>query len=530
MPEPYLGYLKLAANGDKPFVYIKGSSVTLVDAAKHDLAAGNPDVDMTVPDNFPLGAYTVRGVIKDLAGNPTTVTLILHVSGDRTAPVLTVSQVKADGATVLAGNLKDGYTLPTTNVATLDHTLQWTASVEPLQNAYFGLTLVAAETTVSAAQLEAYYTARGVPEPYLGYLKLAANGDKPFVYIKGSSVTLVDAAKHDLAAGNPDVDMTVPDNFPLGTYTVRGVIQDLAGNPTTVTLILHSHGDRTAPVLDLHAGQGQRRDHPGGHSRRRLHPADHQHRHARPHPAVRPPASNRCSPRTSASSSSPAETTRHRRRPHRLTTLPAACPPTPTSPTSMARPTATKPFVLHQGQQRQPLVDAAKHDHRAAPDADMTVPDNFPLGTYTVQGVIQDLAGNATTVTLILHRLPATAPPRCLPSPASRPTASTWAVSQGPATPCRPPTSRRSTTCCSSDRPASQRAAADAYFGLTLVAYHRHRRRPRSLLHRPSVPEPYLAYLKAAADGDQALRLHQGHQLSRSSMPPSMTSAAPTPT
>ena len=251
VPEPYLGYLKLAANSDKPFVYIKGSSVTLVDAAKHDLAAGNPDVDMTVPDNFPLGAYTVRGVIKDLAGNPTTVTLILHVSGDRTAPVLTVSQVKADGATVLAGNLKDGYTLPTTNVATLDHTLQWTASVEPLQNAYFGLTLVAAETTVSAAQLEAYYTARGVPEPYLGYLKLAANGDKPFVYIKGSSVTLVDAAKHDLAAGNPDVDMTVPDNFPLGTYTVRGVIQDLAGNPTTVTLILHITGDRTAPQTTI---------------------------------------------------------------------------------------------------------------------------------------------------------------------------------------------------------------------------------------------------------------------------------------
>ena len=58
-----------------------------------------------------------------------------------------------------------------------------------------------------------------VPEPYLTYLKAPADGTNPFVYIKGSSVTLVDAAKHDLQAG--DVAMTVPDDFPLGTYTVR---------------------------------------------------------------------------------------------------------------------------------------------------------------------------------------------------------------------------------------------------------------------------------------------------------------------
>ena len=44
------------------------------------------DVDMTVPDDFPLGTYTVAGVIKDLAGNESTVTLILVVAGDRVAP------------------------------------------------------------------------------------------------------------------------------------------------------------------------------------------------------------------------------------------------------------------------------------------------------------------------------------------------------------------------------------------------------------------------------------------------------------
>ena len=71
--------LKGAADGTNPFVYIKGSTVTLVDAAKHYLGPG--DVAMTVPDNFPLGTYTVQGVIRDLAGNETTVTLKLIVTG-----------------------------------------------------------------------------------------------------------------------------------------------------------------------------------------------------------------------------------------------------------------------------------------------------------------------------------------------------------------------------------------------------------------------------------------------------------------
>ena len=99
--------------------------------------------------------------------------------------------------------------------------------VSTLEDTYFGLKLVS--STVTPAELEAYYTARGVPEPYLTYLNAAADGDNPFVYIKGDgtiAVSLVDAAKHDLQA--TDVPMTVPDDFPLGTYTVAGVIKDLA--------------------------------------------------------------------------------------------------------------------------------------------------------------------------------------------------------------------------------------------------------------------------------------------------------------
>ena len=253
VPEPYLGYLKGAADGANPFVYIQGNGTTavaLVDAAKHDIQS--VDVDMTVPDDFPLGTYTVQGVIKDLAGNETTVTLKLIVAGDRVAPTLTITGATADG-TAMSGNLTDGYVLATTNVATLDHLIQFAAGTvasEALAAQYFGLKLIA--STVSTADLKAYYDGRGVPDPFLTYLKAAADGLNPFVYIKGSTVTLVDAAKHDILS--TDVAMTVPDDFPLGTYTVQGVIRDVAGNATPVTLKLIVSGNRP-PVVSITLSQ-----------------------------------------------------------------------------------------------------------------------------------------------------------------------------------------------------------------------------------------------------------------------------------
>ncbi len=66
--------------------------------------------------------------------------------------------------------------------------------------------------------------ARGVPSPYLEYLNGAVDGTNPFVYIKGSTETLVDAAKHYIQ--DLDFDMTVPDDYPLGKYTVWGNIAE----------------------------------------------------------------------------------------------------------------------------------------------------------------------------------------------------------------------------------------------------------------------------------------------------------------
>lgn len=142
----------------------------------------------------------------------------------------------------MEGSLLDGYELLTTGDPDVDHLIQFAEgsdSNEPLTDEYFGLYLT--DSTVNVDDLKAYYDDRGVPTPFLEYLKAAAEGSNPFVYIKGDpefdfGLSLVDAAKHDLAS--VDVDMTVPDNFPEGTYTVQGMIKDEAGNETTVTLKL----------------------------------------------------------------------------------------------------------------------------------------------------------------------------------------------------------------------------------------------------------------------------------------------------
>ena len=387
VPEPYLSYLQDAADGTQPFVYIKGTTVTLVDAAKHDLVP--TDAAMTVPDDFPLGTYTVAGKIRDVAGNESTVTLILKVTGDRVAPTLDITGATADGSD-MGGDLASGYILNTRNVPTVDHLIQFkstTTASEPLAAVYFGLKLI--NSTVSATELKAYYAARGVPEPFLSYLQGAADGIQPFVYIKGTTVTLVDAAKHDLVP--TDVDMTVPDNFPLGTYTVAGEIRDVAGNESTVTLILKVTGDRVAPTLDITGATADGSDMGGdlasGYilNTSNVPTVDHLIQFKSTTTASEPLAAAYFGLKLINSTVSATELKAY---------YAARGVPEPFLSYLQDAADGTQPFVYIKGT-TVTLVDAAKHD-LVPTDVAMTVPDDFPLGTYTVAGKIRDVAGNET--------------------------------------------------------------------------------------------------------------------------------------
>ncbi len=395
VPEPFLSYLIGAANGTNPFVYITGSglNLALVDAAKHDNGAG--DVAMTVPDNFPLGTYTVAGVVKDAAGNETAVTLKLVVSGDREGPVLNIAGATADGE-AMAGNLATGFILETGNDPAVDHLIQFaagTAADETLAAEHFGLYLTG--STVSVADLKAYYAARGVPAPYMAYLNGAVDGVNPFVYINGGTVKLVDGAKYFVQS--EVVDMTVPDDFPLGTYTVSGEIADLMGNETTVTLKLIVSGDRVAPVLTVTGATDGGAAMAGNLATGFIletgnDPAvDHLIQFEVGTTADETLAAEHFGLYLTGSTVSAAVLKAY---------YAARGVPDPYLAYLNGAVDGDNPFVYINGSTVK-LADGAKYFVQSE-DVDMTVPDDFPLGTYTVEGKIADPAGNETAVKLIL--------------------------------------------------------------------------------------------------------------------------------
>jgi hypothetical protein len=229
-----------------------GSAIEPCDASYLTEDGLSEDLIPTYTDNVFVGIATATAIYDGDSNHDGSENSANFEIIDITAPVLTINGATADGVD-MAGDLPTGYILESNNNPALDRLIQFkagTAADETLASEYFGLKLI--DSTVSAADIKAYYVARSVPEPFLTYLNDAADGINPFVYIDGSTVKLVDAAKHDILA--TDVDMTIPDDFPLGTYTVEGQIKDLAGNETTVTLKLIVITVQLAQTIDVTLG------------------------------------------------------------------------------------------------------------------------------------------------------------------------------------------------------------------------------------------------------------------------------------
>jgi hypothetical protein len=106
---------------------------------------------------------------------------------------------------------------------------------DDLKDKLFPLYLV--DSTVSSDDLNAYYEARGVPEPYLTYLKKAVEGKQPYAYLNGANEEFVDGARYKiLKIISP---MAIPGDFPEGTYTIVGKVQkEIKASPTIFTFTL----------------------------------------------------------------------------------------------------------------------------------------------------------------------------------------------------------------------------------------------------------------------------------------------------
>ena len=240
----------ITLNGDALVTLCVGDDYSDAGATGMDNCSGamTPTGTGTV-DPAVAGTYTITFTLTDACGNPA-------IPVVRTVNVSAYPELDIKGFTAneeaMPGDLETGYILNLDcSDAEEDFLVQFasgTTSSESLAAQYFGLYLTG--STVSPTDLAAYYTARGVPEPYLSYLIAAANGTKPFAYINGSTVLLVDGAKHEF---NPttDVAMTIPGDYPFGTYTVSGTIVDEQGCETPVTFILKVEGDRTPPEVTI---------------------------------------------------------------------------------------------------------------------------------------------------------------------------------------------------------------------------------------------------------------------------------------
>jgi len=220
-------------------------TVIITPISGNETAALLGDFIFTVPEDS----------IEDLAGNGNAeTTFTLHVE-DQTAPTINISGVSDNAVSIddfESDNNRLSATLWTTNKSTLSHDLSFTNGIssESLKDKYYGLYLTDSNLNENDGTLSDYYTNRETSDPWLTYLQDAAKGTNPFAYIKvvdGTSLSLIDAAKHDISPNN-DVSMEIPDDFPRGTYTLTGTVTDSAGIPTKVTFVLTIDGDREAPT------------------------------------------------------------------------------------------------------------------------------------------------------------------------------------------------------------------------------------------------------------------------------------------
>jgi hypothetical protein len=196
-----------------------------------------------------VGSYNLTVNLVD-AANPATI--VASTTGtvtvkDMTPPTLSILGFTENGSP-MNGSLANGYTLNTDNNPNTHYTIQFapgSIASENLKVENVALTLI--PTDGQTAVLQTFYST--YPTQYQTYLDAAAAGTQPFAFIKTDGTTaikILDGAQEYLA--QTESDMIVPGNYPLGTYTVKGTIHDIAGNSTDMTFALIVAGDRIPPV------------------------------------------------------------------------------------------------------------------------------------------------------------------------------------------------------------------------------------------------------------------------------------------
>ncbi len=211
-------------NGDQPMFYLNvvGTELTLLDG----LTGVAP---LRVSGDYPLGTYLFSGTIMDQWGGSdmVDVTITFEAIPDITALDLLGSRNLIDWE-VTAGSINTGYTYEITPNSEFQYLDAGDYTVtKTLADGYYGFYLD--ETSVPAGFYD-YWATKGVVSGapgWMGVMWEIINGNQPMFFLKvvGTDYQLIDGLTYLTSA--TDAPLRVSGDYPPGTYTFTGSIEDL---------------------------------------------------------------------------------------------------------------------------------------------------------------------------------------------------------------------------------------------------------------------------------------------------------------
>jgi len=232
------GVMYQIITGAQPMFYLKvdGTSYDLIDGLQFLAGAGeNP---LRVSGDYPLGLYNFTGEVEDEFGltddvsvditflAPLALTDLDLFSSIDTTTWIPVPGTFADGFTLALDPVNPYYYLDTANLVVN----------RPIEDGSYPFYL---DTTTLPAGFEAYWAAKGVVSGaggWQGVMYQIITGAQPMFYLKvtGTSYDLVDGLQFLAGAGeNP---LRVSGDYPFGTYTFTGDVEDEFGYTDDVSV------------------------------------------------------------------------------------------------------------------------------------------------------------------------------------------------------------------------------------------------------------------------------------------------------
>jgi hypothetical protein len=225
-----------ALAGTQPFFYLKatgtGGSQTysLVDGFVYDAYNPGTETTLRIDGDYPYGTYTYTGTIRDIAGNPTVLTITLNVI-DRTPPVVTVPSTITAEANTIDGAI---VTFSASAIDDLDGSVPVTCNHNSGDIYSMGTTNVNCQATDLHGNTGSSTFDINVQDTTPPVITM--NGISP-VTIEAKS-TYIDAGASALDIFDGDVTGSIVigngvNTYVVGTYTVTYDVVDSNGNPAT---------------------------------------------------------------------------------------------------------------------------------------------------------------------------------------------------------------------------------------------------------------------------------------------------------